>query len=56
MYCTRVSISTELPINCLSFWVMQRALSQSLPGPTSRATPGEAARRGTPGVNAETDL
>lgn len=56
MHCTRASISTELPINCLSFWVMQRALSQSLPGPTSRATPGKASRRGTHGVNAETYL
>lgn len=40
--------ANQLPV----FWVMQRALSQSFPGPTSRATPGEAARRGTPGVKA----
>lgn len=52
MHCTRVSIYTELPINCLSFWVMQRTLSQIFPGPTSRATPGEAERRRTPGVEA----
>lgn len=25
MHCTRASIYTELPVNCLSFWVMQSA-------------------------------
>lgn len=25
MHCTRASIYAELPVNCLSFWVMQSA-------------------------------
>lgn len=52
MHCTRASVYAKLPINCLSFRVMQRAFSQSFPGPTSRATPGEAVRRGLPAVEA----
>lgn len=38
MHCTRASIYTQLPVNCLSFWMVQSWLSQSCPGSTSRGS------------------
>lgn len=43
MHWTRASIYTQLPVNCLSFRVLQRWLSQSCRGPTSGLPPQDQA-------------
>lgn len=50
--CTRAPIDTQLPVKCLSFWMVQRGLSQKLPKTyfQGHPPPEEVARRGTPGV------